>query len=109
MESPPTGLMSQPGESVAGAVTPERAAYYERIGKKNLAPLWEVLKGLVPPEPKTPCVPAFWRFDDVKKLVLEAGDADHRRGSRAPRAGAGKSRACAASRASPNRSMPACS
>ena len=37
-------------ESVAGAVTPERAAYYARIGKENLAPLWEVLKGLVPPE-----------------------------------------------------------
>ena len=73
MESPSTGLMSQPSESVAGAVTPERAAYYDRIGKKNLAPLWEVLKGLVPPEPKTPCVPALWRFSDVKKMVIEAG------------------------------------
>jgi gentisate 1,2-dioxygenase len=73
MESPTTGLMSKPEESVAGAVTPERAAYYDKIGKKNLAPLWEVLKGLVPPEPKTPCVTALWRFAEVKKMVLEAG------------------------------------
>ena len=34
---------------------------------------------------------------------------DYRRGSRAPGAGAGKSGACAANRASPSRSMPACS
>jgi hypothetical protein len=56
MESPSTGLF-QPSELVAGAVTPERAAYYDRIGKKNLALLWEVLEGLMPSEPKTPCVP----------------------------------------------------
>jgi gentisate 1,2-dioxygenase len=72
MEAPNTGAVVS-GDSVAGAITPERAAYYERIGKQNLAPLWEVLKGLVPPEPKTPCAPALWRFNDVRKMVLEAG------------------------------------
>jgi gentisate 1,2-dioxygenase len=72
MEAPNTGAVVS-SDSVAGAVTPERAAYYERIGKQNLAPLWEVLKGLVPPEPKTPCLPALWRFNDVRKMVLEAG------------------------------------
>jgi gentisate 1,2-dioxygenase len=51
-----------------------RQAYYEKISKYHMAPLWEVLKGLVTPEPKSTCVPAQWKFDDVKKLMLEAGD-----------------------------------
>ena len=49
-------------------------AYYDKIAKFHMAPLWEVLKGLVTPEPKTQCVPALWKFSDVKKLMLEAGD-----------------------------------
>ncbi|MEX2127863.1 MAG: gentisate 1,2-dioxygenase [Xanthobacteraceae bacterium] len=72
MEAPNVGAV-QSADSVAGEVTPERAAFYKRIGQQNLAPLWELLKGLVPPEPKTPCVPALWRFNDVRKMVLEAG------------------------------------
>jgi gentisate 1,2-dioxygenase len=39
-----------------------------------MAPLWEVLKGLVTPEPKSECVPALWKFSDVKRLMLEAGE-----------------------------------
>jgi gentisate 1,2-dioxygenase len=54
MDAPGDSAAKTSNDSVAGAVTPERAAYYERIGKDNLAPLWEVLKGLVPPEPRTP-------------------------------------------------------
>ena len=50
-----------------------RRAYYERIGQKNMAPLWEVLRDLVPAEPVTPFVPALWRFDDFKPLVFEGG------------------------------------
>ena len=37
-----------------------RADYYARIGTKNMTPLWEVLHGLVIPEPKSPAVPALW-------------------------------------------------
>jgi gentisate 1,2-dioxygenase len=51
-----------------------RQAYYDKIGKYNLAPLWEVLRGLVTPEPKTQMQPAIWKFPDVEKLMLEAGD-----------------------------------
>ncbi len=51
-----------------------RQAYYERISKFHMAPLWEVLKGLVTPEPKTHCVPALWKFSDVKQFMLEAGE-----------------------------------
>ncbi len=51
-----------------------RQSYYDKIGKYHLTPLWEVLKGLVTPEPKTQMQPALWKFDDVEKLMIEAGD-----------------------------------
>src|SRR4029078_2708155 len=55
-------------------ITVPRQAYYEKISKYHLAPLWEVLKGLVTPEPKTQMVPALWKFGEVEKLMLEGGD-----------------------------------
>jgi len=51
-----------------------RQAYYDKIAKDNLAPLWEVLKGLVTPEPKTAVQPKLWKFDHIKQLMMEAGD-----------------------------------
>src|ERR1043166_834285 len=51
-----------------------RQAYYDRIGTYDMAPLWEVLRGLVPPEPKSVCAPAIWHFKDVRPLVHEAGE-----------------------------------
>lgn len=51
-----------------------RQAYYDKISEFHLTPLWEVLKGLVTPEPKTQMVPALWKFPQVEKLMLEAGD-----------------------------------
>src|SRR5437879_840124 len=51
----------------------ERAAFYERIAGHSLAPLWEVLHGLVTPTPQTPCVPALWRYDEVRPFLMEAG------------------------------------
>ena len=51
-----------------------RRAYYDKAAKFHMAPLWEVLKNLVTPEPKTQCQPAVWNFGDVKKLMLEAGE-----------------------------------
>jgi gentisate 1,2-dioxygenase len=50
-----------------------RTAYYDKISKKDLAPLWVVLKDLVPKEPKSTCVPARWRYEEVKQLVHESG------------------------------------
>jgi gentisate 1,2-dioxygenase len=50
-----------------------RTAYYERISKLDMAPLWEVLKDIIPDEPKTVCAPVIWRFKDVQPLVTEAG------------------------------------
>jgi len=55
-------------------ITGARQAYYDKISKYHLAPLWEVLKGLVTPEPKTQMQPALWKFPEIEKLMLEAGD-----------------------------------
>lgn len=37
----------------------ERLAFYKRIGEHDMTPLWEVVHGLVIPEPKSPCAPAL--------------------------------------------------
>src|SRR5580693_6827071 len=50
-----------------------RQAFYDRIGKKDMAPLWKVMKSVVTNEPVTRCVPHVWHFDDVKSLVMESG------------------------------------
>ncbi len=50
-----------------------RQAYYDKISKLDMAPLWVVLKDIIPDEPKTVCAPAVWHFKDVKPLVAEAG------------------------------------
>jgi gentisate 1,2-dioxygenase len=59
-----------PKDNIKGA----RQAFYDKIDKYDMAPLWEVLQNYVTKEPKPKCVPALWRFEDAKKLVLEAGD-----------------------------------
>ena len=51
----------------------QREAYYERIAAKNLVPLWEVLSSLVPEKPASPCVPAIWRYQEVRPWLMESG------------------------------------
>ncbi|MET0192789.1 MAG: gentisate 1,2-dioxygenase [Hyphomicrobiaceae bacterium] len=53
--------------------TPERRAFYDRIDKQNMTALWTVLGALVTPEPKSACVPALWRFSEIRAAMLEAG------------------------------------
>jgi gentisate 1,2-dioxygenase len=50
-----------------------REAFYERIAKRDMAPLWKVMKNVVTKEPVTRCVPHVWHYDDVKALVMESG------------------------------------
>lgn len=50
-----------------------REAFYERIAKKDMAPLWKVMKSMVTKEPVTRCQPHVWHFDDYKSLVMESG------------------------------------
>ena len=64
-----SGAVVQASEKTAQ----ERQDFYGRIGKENLAPLWEVLKGIVPSQPSPQMVPYLWDFDALKKFVLESG------------------------------------
>src|SRR5438309_11226244 len=52
---------------------PERAAFYERIGAKNMTALWSVLGDLITPEPKSACRPFLWKFADIRDAMMEAG------------------------------------
>jgi gentisate 1,2-dioxygenase len=57
----------------APARTPERTRFYDEIAPKNLAPLWEVLHGLITREPATPCVPVIWHYDEVRPYLMRSG------------------------------------
>ena len=50
-----------------------RRAFYERISRLGMTPLWEVLGTLVPPQPKSPVAPALWRYASLREHVMEAG------------------------------------
>ena len=51
----------------------EREAFYNRIGQRHMAPLWNVLHGLVTPEPASGLQPVQWRYDEVRPFIMEAG------------------------------------
>jgi gentisate 1,2-dioxygenase len=59
-------------EAMSAELKAKRQDYYDRISQRDMAPLWEVLKDIVPKEPKTVCAPVMWRFDELKSLVTEA-------------------------------------
>lgn len=52
-----------------------RQQLYADMHPHHLTPLWEVLHALVPPKPNTPCVPAFWQYDEVRPFLMRAGEA----------------------------------
>src|SRR4029079_9288801 len=72
-----TATAGQPNDKKAkvyeGSKDPKRAAFYDKISQRDMAPLWEVLKDLVAKSPKSIAAPAIWHFDDVKPMVEEAG------------------------------------
>lgn len=51
----------------------KRQEFYGRIGQHNMAPLWEVLRGLLPSEPRSKAAPHAWAWKDVRPLLLESG------------------------------------
>jgi gentisate 1,2-dioxygenase len=51
-----------------------RKTFYDAIGRQHMTPLWEVLHALVPQQPATPCVPAFWAYDKVRPFLMQAGE-----------------------------------
>ena len=49
-----------------------RMEFYGRANRQHLTPLWRVLGGLVLDEPQSPCVPAIWKWGDVRPYLMEA-------------------------------------
>ncbi len=62
--------MNRPEAEIRAA----RQSFYREIDRLALAPLWEVLHALVPPQPATPCVPAIWRFAEVEPHLMRASE-----------------------------------
>ncbi|WP_233835255.1 gentisate 1,2-dioxygenase [Paraburkholderia sp. ZP32-5] len=54
-------------------VKSERAEYYGQIKQSNMAPLWESLHHLVPPQPRPQAQAAIWKFAEVRDLVMQSG------------------------------------
>ena len=52
-----------------------RQAFYQRMDRDNLAPLWEVLHALVPPQPQSPCKPGYWNYQAIRPYIMESGRA----------------------------------
>ena len=47
--------------AASATATPERRAFYDRMAPLHLAPLWEVLHGLLIPQPATASRQAIWQ------------------------------------------------
>lgn len=72
-----TATSARPATAAAAATTSaptERQAYYDRIARHGMTPLWESLHSLVPREPRPQAVPAIWKYADVRPLVMQAGE-----------------------------------
>ncbi len=59
--------------AVPTAVAATRTEFYERMKDQSLAPLWEVMKGLVPPAPRPSPEAHLWQYDAVRPFLMEAG------------------------------------
>ena len=51
-----------------------RQSLYRDMSPLNLSPLWEVLHALVPLQPASPCVPAHWKYEEVRPYLKRAGE-----------------------------------
>jgi gentisate 1,2-dioxygenase len=51
----------------------ERDDFYHRLKTKSAAPLWEQLSDLVLAQPRPNCVPALWRYEEMRPYLMESG------------------------------------
>jgi gentisate 1,2-dioxygenase len=51
----------------------EREEFYRRLKTQNAAPLWEQLADLVLAEPRPGCIPALWRYEEMRPYLMESG------------------------------------
>lgn len=56
-----------------GSGSDARQEFYRRLDRDNLAPLWEVLHALVPPQPHSPCRAALWKYRAIRPSIMESG------------------------------------
>lgn len=54
-------------------ISAEREQFYQRIDAHDIVPLWEQLHNLVPREPAAACIPARWRYRELRPYLMEAG------------------------------------
>ncbi len=66
-------MSAVPKPPVENAVAAERKAFYDKIDRANVTPLWEVLHSLISVTPNTPCKPYLWNWDTVYPWILESG------------------------------------
>ena len=52
----------------------EREEFYGRLRGQSAAPLWEELADLVMAEPRPHCVPALWRYEEMRPYLMESGE-----------------------------------
>src|ERR671910_3545161 len=64
--------MSQPAAHRATRNNARRD-FYERIGGLSMAPLWESMHQLVPPQPAPKYQAAHWDYDKVRPYLMESG------------------------------------
>ncbi len=65
-------MMSNTAVSPTHNIDPVRREFYDRIGQKNLAPLWEVLHKLITAEPSSVIKPHLWKYDSLRPFLLES-------------------------------------
>jgi gentisate 1,2-dioxygenase len=53
--------------------TGARREFYRRIAELSAAPLWEVLGEIVGAQPHPASVPALWRYQELRPLLMESG------------------------------------
>jgi gentisate 1,2-dioxygenase len=51
-----------------------RQRLYDDMLPHALTPLWRELHALVPMQPKTPCVPAHWKYADIRPFIMRSGE-----------------------------------
>ena len=48
-------------------------AFAERVGRAHLIPLWDVMRGMLPPEPRPQAQAHLWRLADWRPPLFDAG------------------------------------
>ena len=76
VERPANPRVDPPGAATGTATSTaaDRQAFYDRLSPHSLAPLWEVLRDIVPPEPRSRTVAHLWRYRDLRPLLVESGE-----------------------------------